>query len=104
MNHSNTSGVTQDTPHDSELFMLAGLGAIIRWLEELASLLSGPVLTFGLGIALIDLLTDGRLLARMPALLFAWAASQAVGLDAQLVGSAAKLATAFRRHAWWAAI
>lgn len=107
MSHPSTSVATQDTPHgagESELFMLAGLGAIIRWLEELASLLSGPVLTLGLGIALIDLLTDGRLLASVPALLFAWAASQAVGLDAQLVGSSAKLAAALRRRRWLAAL
>lgn len=84
---------------DHELPMLAGIGACIHWCEELASLLAGPVLTAGLGIALIDLLTDGKLLATTPALLFVWAVSQTVGLDAQLVGSAAKLGTAMRRHA-----
>lgn len=87
---------------DNELPMLAGLSAIIRWIEELASLIAGPVLTVGLGIALIDLLTDGRLLTSIPALLFAWAASQAIGLDAQLVGSAAKLAASWRRRSWGA--
>lgn len=84
---------------EHELPMLAGIGAFIRWCEELAALLSGPILTAGLGIALVDLLTDGKLLASAPVLLFAWAASQAVGLDAQLVGSAAKLGAAIRRHA-----
>ena len=83
---------------DHELPMLAGIGGIIHWCEELASLLAGPVLTAGLGIALIDLLTDGKLLATTPALLFAWAVSQTVGLDAQLVGSAAKLGAALRRR------
>ena len=86
---------------DTELPMLAGIGVFIRWCEELASLLAGPVLTVGLGIALVDLFTDGRLLANTPALLFAWAVSQTVGLDAQLVGSAAKLGAAIRRRAGW---
>lgn len=90
--------------NERELVMLAGLGAIIRWCEELASLLAGPVLTLGLALALIDLLTDGRLLTSIPALLFVWAASQAVGLDAQLVGSAAKLSAAFRRRGWGALV
>lgn len=88
--------------HDIELPMLAGIAACIRWVEELAALLSGPILTAGLAIALIDLLTDGKLLATTPALLFAWAASQTVGLDAQLVGSSAKLGRAIRQRAPWA--
>jgi hypothetical protein len=87
--------------NEQELPLLAGIGALIRWCEELASLLAGPVLTLGLGIALVDLFTDGKLLATTPALLFAWAVSQTVGLDAQLVGSAAKLGAAIRRRAGW---
>lgn len=90
--------------HDHELPMLAWIAGVIHWLEELASLLSGPILTAGLAIALIDLLTDGKLLASAPLLLFVWAASQAVGLDAQLVGAAAKLGAAMRRRAGWAII
>ena len=70
-----------------ELPMLAGIAGIIRWVEELANLLSGPLLTLGLGITLIDLLTDGSLLARLPLLVYAWAISQAVGVDAQLVAT-----------------
>ena len=86
---------------ERELFALAGIGACIHWLEELAALIAGPVLTFGLGIAIIDLLTNGKLLASTPALGFVWAASMAVGLDAQLVGSAAKLGASMRRRAVW---
>jgi hypothetical protein len=65
---------------------------------------AGPILTGGLAIALIDMLTDGKLLADSPTLLFAWAISQAVGLDAQLVDSAAKLGAALRRRAGWAIV
>ena len=90
-----------DTPN-TELPMLAGIGGCIRWVEELAALLSGPILTAGLAIALINLLTAGQLLATAPALLFVWAASQSIGLDAQLVGSAAKLGAAIRRRSPWA--
>lgn len=89
---------------ERELPMLAGIAAAVAWVEELLALLSGPLLTFGLGIALIDLLTDGKLLATQPALLYVWAISQAAGLDAQLVGSAAKLARAVRQRRGWAAV
>lgn len=88
--------------YNRELFGLAWLGSIIHWLEELTAMLAGPILTAGLGLALVDLLTGGKLLADSPALLFAWAVSQALGLDAQLVGAAAKLGAAIRRRAGWA--
>jgi hypothetical protein len=85
-----------------ELPMLAGIAAIFRWLEELAVIVSGPILTAGLAVALVDLLTDGALLAHAPILLYAWAVSQAVGVDAQLVGSAAKARAAIRARRPWA--
>jgi hypothetical protein len=88
--------------HERELPMLAGIAAIFRWLEELAVIISGPILTAGLAIALVDLLTDGALLARAPMLLYAWAVSQAIGVDAQLVGSAAKARAAIRARRPWA--
>ena len=87
-----------------ELPLLAGIGAFVTWCEELLAILSGPILTAGLAIALVDLLSDGALLAHVPFLLWVWAASQAVGLDAQFIGSAAKLARAIRRRAIWPAI
>lgn len=81
--------------------MLAGIAGVIRWVEELANLLSGPLLTLGLGIALIDLLTDGNLLTHMPLLLYAWAISQAVGVDAQLVATWDRARIALREHRYW---
>lgn len=84
-----------------ELPLLGGIAAFIRWVEELANLLSGPLLTLGLGIALIDLLTDGSLLAHMPLLLYAWAVSQAVGVDAQLVATWDRARIALREHRYW---
>jgi hypothetical protein len=85
-----------------EMPMLAGIAGMIRWVEELANLLSGPLLTLGLGIALIDLLTDGSLLARLPLLLYAWAVSQAVGVDAQLVATWDRARLALREGQYWA--
>lgn len=84
--------------------MLAGIAGVIRWVEELANLLSGPLLTLGLGIALIDLLTDGSLLAHMPLLLYAWAISQAVGVDAQLVATWDRARIALREHRYWSLV
>src|SRR5260370_39808462 len=77
-----------------ELPLLGGIAGFLHWLEELLIIVSGPLLTLGLGIALVDLLTGGALLATQPGLLYMWATSQAVGVDAQLVGSAALLAMA----------
>ena len=78
--------------HHHNMPLLGGIAGFLRWCESLAVILSGPLLTFGLGVALVDLLTDGQLLATTPWLLFAWAISQAVGVDAQLVGSSFLLA------------
>src|SRR5260370_30028858 len=86
-----------------ELPLLGGIAGFLHWLEELLIIVSGPLLTLGLGIALVDLLTGGALLATQPGLLYMWATSQAVGVDAQLVGSAALLAVAFHQRRYWTA-
>ncbi len=88
--------------HHHELPVLGAIAGVIRWVEELISLLSGPLLTVGLGIALIDLLTGGGLLRSMPELLYAWAVSMAVGIDAQLVATWDRVRTAIRGKHWWA--
>jgi hypothetical protein len=59
-----------------ELPFLAGIAGLLRWLEELANIVAGPLLTVGLAIALIDLLTDGQLLASQPELLYGWRSRQ----------------------------
>lgn len=96
--------MTQPPTTERELPMLAGIGAFVTWCEDLLAILSGPILTAGLAIALVALLTDGQLLARVPALLWVWAISQAIGLDAQFIGAAAKLARAIRRRHVWAVL
>lgn len=96
--------MTTQRPHEHRLFMLGGVAALLHWLEALAVILSGPLLTIGLGIALTDLLTDGKLLASEPWLLYAWAISQAVGVDAQLVGSSYRIAHSLRSGRPWAAL
>lgn len=77
------------TPNEqeSELPMLAGIAGFIHWWEEFLNLVNGPVLLAGMFIALIDLLTDGKLTATKPVLLYVWAGSQALGIDGQLMGS-----------------
>lgn len=101
---SSSSAIATTVPTERELPMLAAIGGAIRWIEELAAILSGPLLTAGLGIALVALLTDGQLLVAAPWLLWCWAVSQAVGVDAQIVGSSAKLARAARQGRWLVAI
>jgi len=87
-----------------ELPILGGIAAFFRWIEELVNIASGPVLTIGLGISLVDLLTDGALLANLPILLYIWAVSQAVGVDAQLVAAFDRARTALRERRPWTLI
>jgi hypothetical protein len=84
--------------HEHELPILAGIAACLRWLEELVVLLSGPLLMAGLGIGLVALLSDGQLLVRAPWLVYAWAISQTVGVDGQLVGAWYRVSVAVARR------
>lgn len=88
---------------ERELPMLAGIARIFHWFEELLNILNGPILMFGAGIALVDLLTDGALTASAPFFLIAWALSQALGIDTQLLGCFARARSAvdgWRRAGW----
>jgi hypothetical protein len=87
---------------NSEMPALGGIAAMLRWLENLAALLSGPLLTVCMGVALTDLLSGGRLLASVPWLLYLWACAQAVGIDAQLVGAWDRCRENIRRRRWLA--
>lgn len=83
------------------MFLLGPIAATLRWTEELANIISGPLLVVGLGIALVDLLSDGGLLTTVPWLLYAWAISQAVGVDAQLIGAWDRAKRALLARRWW---
>lgn len=93
------STMIPDSPveHEEELPALAGIASFFHWFEELLNILNGPLLMFGAGIALVDLLTDGRLTATSDVLLYAWAVSQALGIDTQLLGCFAR---ARMRRGW----
>jgi hypothetical protein len=78
--------------------VLAAIARALTWLEDLISLLSGPFLTVGAGIALIALLTDGAVLVTDPWLINAYGISQAVGVDGMLLGSAFLLARAWSQR------
>jgi hypothetical protein len=86
----------------NEMPVLGGIAATLRWFEELLALLSGPLLVIALGISITDLLTDGQLLAHQPLLLYAWAISQAVGVDTGLIGAWDKARAALRERRYWA--
>src|SRR5215469_12435528 len=89
--------------YEAELPLLGWIAGFLRWLEELIVLLSGPLLMAGLGIGLVALLSDGALLLTAPWLLYAWAISQTVGVDGQLVGSWYRVSVAIARRHWGAA-
>lgn len=86
----------------SDMPLLGGIAAFLRWLEELAVILSGPLLTVGLCIALVDLLTDGQLTLALPALVYGWAVSQAIGVDGQLIGASFNIKHMARQRRWFA--
>src|SRR5215469_10773929 len=92
-----------DLEPEHELPVLGGISAFLRWLEELVVLVSGPMLTAGLGIGLVSLLSDGALLVSAPWMLYAWAISQTVGVDGQLVGAWYRVSVAIARRRWGAA-
>jgi hypothetical protein len=98
--------VRMDTEQDyeAELPLLGWIAGLLRWLEELIVLVSGPLLMAGLGIGLVALLSDGALLLTAPWLLYAWAISQTVGVDGQLVGSWYRVSVAIARRQWGAAL
>ena len=52
----------------------------------------------GLGIGLAALLSDGALLLTASWLLYAWAISQTVGMDGQLVGAWYRVSVAIARR------
>src|SRR5258706_8024691 len=84
-----------------ELPMLAGIAAVIRWFESLILLLAGPLLTIGLGVAVVDLATNNALLNSVPWLLVAWGIAMAIGLDAQVIAAWDRVGTAFRQRQWF---
>src|SRR5215469_546734 len=86
--------------YEAELPLLGWIAGLLRWLEELIVLVSGPLLMAGLGIGLVALLSDGALLLTAPWLLYAWAISQTVGVDGQLVGAWYRVKVAQQRGKW----
>src|SRR5215469_13227720 len=89
--------------YEAELPLLGWVAGFLRCLEELIVLVSGPLLMAGLGIGLVALLSDGALLLTAPWLLYAWAISQTVGVDGQLVGAWYRVSVAIARRRWGAA-
>ena len=89
-----------DQDYEAELPLLGWIAGFLRWLEELIVLVSGPLLMAGLGIGLVALLSDGALLLTAPWLLYAWAISQTVGVDGQLVGAWYRVSVAIARRRW----
>src|SRR5579875_2637880 len=84
---------------------MPGLGfvsGVLRWIEELLTIVNGPLLMFGGGIALVDLLTDGALVSSDRTLLYAWAVSQAVGVDTQLLGCFSRARESAHAKRWGA--
>src|SRR5258706_1922313 len=84
-----------------ELPMLAGIAAVIRWFESLVLLIAGPLLTIGLGVAVVDLATNNALLNSVPWLLIAWGIAMAIGLDAQVIAAWDRVGVAFRQRQWF---
>src|SRR5215469_18023765 len=90
--------VDTEEDYEVELPLLGWIAGFLRWLEELIVLVSGPLLMVGLGIGLVALLSDGALLVTAPWLLYAWAISQTVGVDGQLVGAWYRVSVAVARR------
>jgi len=83
-----------------KLPLLGAIAGALRWAEELIVLVSGPMLTIGLGIGLVALLSDGKLLVDAPWLLYAWAVAQTFGADGNLVGMWYRVRLALVHKQW----
>jgi len=87
--------------NEHELPLLAGIATAIRWFESLTLLLAGPLLTIGLGVAVVDLATNDALLNSVPWLLAGWGVCMAVGLDTQVIAAWDRVGVAFRQRRWF---
>lgn len=76
-------------------FLIGPIADLLRWFELLIFTISAPVLTVATVIAVVDLLTGGRLLATQPRLVFAFGVALAVGIDSQLPAACERV-----RDAW----
>lgn len=86
---------------NNNLPLLGKLAALIRWLESLVLLCSGPALTLGLLAAIVDLATDGALLRTFPWMLLGYAVCMAIGLDANLIIAWDSVKQHFLKKHWW---
>ena len=91
--------------HEGErLWGLGLLAAILSWFEEFLNTINGLALMIGAGIAVTDLLTDGQLSRLSDAFVYAWAVSQALGIEVQLLSAFARARQAQRTGATGAMI
>lgn len=83
------------SPSHRPPFLIGGIADLLRWFELLIFTISAPVLTVATVIAVVDLLTGGRLLASQPNLVFAFGVALAIGIDSQLPAACERV-----RDAW----
>ena len=67
--------------------ILGWLATGIRFVEDVNSILSSVLISIALTIAVMDLVTGGALLQHLSALVYLWAGSVAVGVEATLVSA-----------------
>lgn len=67
--------------------ILGWLATGIRFVEDVNSILSSVLISLALTIAVMDLVTGGALLQHLSALVYLWAGSVAVGVEATLVSA-----------------
>lgn len=75
--------------------LIGGIADLLRWCELLIFTVSAPVLSLATVIAVVDLLTGGKLLSSQPNLVFAFGVALAIGIDSQLPAACERV-----RDAW----
>lgn len=89
-----------NTPPDRPLPGIEGLALGLRWVEDILTTVSGPLIQLGLGLSVIDTLSNGQFAANLPQLTMIYAVALTVGIDGQLVGSAFRLSRAGKYKQW----
>lgn len=83
---------------EKPLWLLNELSQILTWFEEMLILAAGPLITFGLVVAMVDLVTGGTLFIQAAWLDYAYGIAQAVGIEGQLLGFAYRAHKAFHNE------
>ncbi len=76
------------------------LAGTLRFLEDVVNVLSGPLISLGFILTVMDLLSGNGITSRLPWMTLVWAGCIATGVDAQLVATSDRFRRACLERRW----